>query len=66
MQGASWRQQERLEERLTELESRNRDLLEQLQLAKDQLASHQRAGGGMGVPTAESEALQRMQVRPTG
>lgn len=61
MQGASWRQQERLEERLTDLEARNRDLLEQLQLAKDQLASHHRAGG-MGVPSAESEALLRMQV----
>lgn len=48
IQGSSWRQQERLEERLADLEAQNKSLIEALQMSKDEVAAltmHSGEGG---------------------
>jgi chromosome segregation ATPase len=62
IQGSSWRQQERLEERLADLEAQNKTLIEALQMSKDEVAALT-MHAGEGGEREHAAAITRLQAQ---
>ena len=62
IQGSNWRQQERLDERLTDLEAQNRKLTEELQMSKDEVAALT-MHSGEGGEREHASALAKLQAQ---